>query len=67
MNRFAKLILAGIASLGLSVALVGCEEEGPGDSMEDAVEDVGDAMDDAGDNLREGVEEIGDDIEDATD
>lgn len=67
-----KLIIPAIAFYGLfALALAGCENEGPmeeaGENMDQAVEDAGDQMEQAGDEMGDTMEEAGDKIEESTD
>ena len=63
MLKFKSIgqLLTVVAAMGLgSVALVGCEQEGPmeraGENIDDATRDLGRGMDDAGDNMRDAVD-----------
>lgn len=56
----------------LSFIITGCEQQqGPaeraGESIDQTLQDTGDAMDDASDDVKDSIEDMGDEVEDATD
>ncbi|GJL73618.1 MAG: hypothetical protein NMNS01_28170 [Nitrosomonas sp.] len=66
-----KLILI-LSLVLLSFIIAGCEEQqGPaeraGESIDQSMQDAGDAMDAASEDIKDNIEDMGDEVEDATD
>ena len=56
-----RLILLGLCACLTLPALIGCEEKGPaeraGEKIDNAVKDVGEAMEEAGEKIQEKMDE----------
>lgn len=65
MTRNRKLLeLASIVGLGAALAMLGgCDNDGP---LENAAEEVDDAVDDAADEIDDAADDVADEIDDAT-
>jgi uncharacterized protein YgiB involved in biofilm formation len=61
MKTFSKLTIAALMALGLFV-MTGCEDN----NLEDAADEVGDAMEDGADATKDGVNDAADAVKDAT-
>ncbi|MFG0251125.1 MAG: hypothetical protein ACF8OB_19750 [Phycisphaeraceae bacterium JB051] len=63
MNTFKTLLLMMMFALG-SLALVGCDNDGPmenaGEAVDEAVEDMGDAAEEAGNDIEDAVDDAQD-------
>ena len=58
-----KLLLVGVIAAAGTLGLSACEDKGP---LEKAGESMDQTMDDAGDAYNEGVEEVKDEVDDHT-
>lgn len=61
---FAGTLTLGAFFVAAAMGLPACEEQGP---LEEAGEEVDDAMDDAADSVEDAVDDAADKIDDATD
>jgi len=66
VTRHRKLLeLASIVGMSAALAMLGgCDNDGP---LENAAEEVDDAIDDTADDIEDAADDLGDEIDDATD
>lgn len=65
-NLGSSLTLVAALGLGGGI-LIGCEEEGPGEELGEAIDNAGDNMQNAAENAGERMEEAGERVEDKAD
>lgn len=56
LKSLGRLLMILLLALGSATMLTACEDDSPGDKLDDAVDEAGDAAEDAGDKVEDALD-----------